>query len=170
MAKKYLRKIVSVIVVDSPNVMTRVASVLGRRGFNIETITVSSTGIPGHSRITIVFDVEEVFLNQIITQIERMEVVKQVNVLNRGENLYREMMLVKLDATPGERDSIIELAKVYEGKVVDLTTSSMIVEITGFPEKIDSFLELMQEFSVADYCRSGVLAVESNHKNLKLLE
>lgn len=97
MAKEMKKKIVSVLVDNLPNVMTRVASVLGRRGFNIDTITVSSTGNPDITRITMVFNVEEEVADQIVAQIAKMEVVKSVSVLNREKTLYRELLLVKVN-------------------------------------------------------------------------
>lgn len=168
MAREMKKKIVSVLVQNTPNVMTRVSSVLGRRGFNIDTITVSTTHDPNTTRITIVFNVEEQYTEQIILQLEKMEVVKKVNLLTRGNSLYREMLLVKLNIEQKDRDSLLNVVNVYRGSVVDLTASSMIIEMTGSPEKIEGFLELMKEYDVADFCRSGVTAVESNERDERL--
>ena len=170
MAKEMKKVIISVLVENSPNVMTRVGSVLGRRGFNIDTITVSSTNEPGVTRITMVFDVEEQFLAQILAQIEKMEVVKKVNVLNRGNTLYRELILLKVSAAPDQRVSLKNIVDIFRGTIVDLSETSMVIEVTGAPEKVDSFLEIMREYDIIDFCRSGVTAVERNEKNPRLLD
>ena len=162
MAKEMKKKIVSVLVDNLPNVMTRVASVLGRRGFNIDTITVSSMGNPDITRITMVFNVEEEVADQIVAQIAKMEVVKSVSVLNREKTLYRELLLVKVNAMPDQRDSIKNIVEVYRGSIINLTTTSLVIEVTGSPEKLDGFMDLMDEFDVVDFCRSGVTAVERN--------
>ena len=170
MAKDMKKVIISVLVENSPNVMTRVGSVLGRRGFNIDTITVSSTNEPGITRITMVFDVEEQFLAQIVAQIEKMEVVKKVNILNRGNTLYRELILLKVSASPEQRDSIKNIVDIFRGSIVDLSEASMVIEVTGAPEKVDNFLDIMREYDIIDFCRSGVTAVERNDKNPQLLD
>lgn len=165
MVKDTQKRIVSVLVHNWPNVMTRVASVIGRRGLNIDTITVSSTNDPDTTRITMVINVEKRFLNQIILQIERMEVVKAVTVLSRDSTMYREMVLCKLSVGAERRDAVMTVIKDgYRGKIIELRTHSITVEVTGSPEKIDGFLEIMKEFDIVDYCRSGVLAVERYEK------
>jgi acetolactate synthase-1/3 small subunit len=168
MATEYKKRIVSVLVENSPNVMTRVSSVLGRRGFNIDTITVSSTNNPDITRITIVFNVEELYIPQIMKQLEKVEVVKKVTLLTRETNLYRELLLVNLRVTPAERNNVLNIVNVYKGHVVDLTTTNMIIELTGYPEKIDGFLEIIEGYDIADFTRSGVTAVESSEQNTKL--
>ncbi|WP_034802053.1 acetolactate synthase small subunit [Eubacterium sp. AB3007] len=168
MATEYKKRIVSVLVENAPNVMTRVSSVLGRRGFNIDTITVSTTNNPDITRITIVFNVEEQYIPQIMKQLEKVEVVKKVTLLTRETNLYRELLLVNLRVGPEERDRVLNIVRVYKGHVVDLTTTNMVIEMTGYPEKIDGFLEIIQGYTIADYTRSGVTAVESSEQNTKL--
>lgn len=170
MAKEMKKKIVSVLVENLPNVMTRVASVLGRRGFNIDTITVSNTGDPNTTRITMVFNVEEEVADQIVAQIQKMEVVKSVSVLTRDKTLYRELLLVKVNATPEQRASLKNIVEIYRGNIVNLTATSLVIEVTGAPEKLDGFMELMSEFDVVDFCRSGVTAVARNSQVKNELE
>lgn len=170
MAKEMKKKIVSVLVENLPNVMTRVASVLGRRGFNIDTITVSNTGDPDTTRITMVFNVEEEVADQIVAQIQKMEVVKSVSVLTRDKTLYRELLLVKVNATPEQRASLKNIVEIYRGNIVNLTATSLVIEVTGAPEKLDGFMELMSEFDVVDFCRSGVTAVARNSQVKNELE
>jgi acetolactate synthase-1/3 small subunit len=143
MYKPLRKEIVSVLVLNQANVLTRVVSNFGRRGFNIDSLTVSATNDPDLSRITIVFNATEQSMQQIITQTEKLEVVKSIFILNRENSLYRELLLLKVNATEKERTSIKEIVDIYRGKIVDLSRESMIIELTGTPEKIDGFMEVM---------------------------
>ena len=135
MYKPLKKEIVSVLVLNQANVLTRVVSLFGRRGFNIDSLTVSATNDPTLSRITIVFNATEQSMQQIITQTEKLEVVKSIYILNRENSLYRELLLLKVNATPAELSTIKDIVDVYRGKIVDLSTDSMIIELTGTPEK-----------------------------------
>ena len=136
MYKPLKKEIVSVLVLNQANVLTRVVSLFGRRGFNIDSLTVSATNDPTLSRITIVFNATEQSMQQIITQTEKLEVVKSIYILNRENSLYRELLLLKVNATPAELSTIKDIVDVYRGKIVDLSTDSMIIELTGTPEKL----------------------------------
>ena len=106
MYKPLKKEIVSVLVLNQANVLTRVVSLFGRRGFNIDSLTVSATNDPTLSRITIVFNATEQSMQQIITQTEKLEVVKSIYILNRENSLYRELLLLKVNATPAELSTI----------------------------------------------------------------
>ncbi len=110
------KEIVSVLVLNQANVLTRVVSLFGRRGFNIDSLTVSATNDPTLSRITIVFNATEQSMQQIITQTEKLEVVKSIYILNRENSLYRELLLLKVNATPAELSTIKDIVDVYRGK------------------------------------------------------
>ena len=127
MYKPLKKEIVSVLVLNQANVLTRVVSLFGRRGFNIDSLTVSETNDPGLSRITIVFSATEQSMQQIITQTEKLEVVKSIFILNKENSLYRELLLLKVNATENERTVIKEMVDIYRGKVVDLSRDSMLL-------------------------------------------
>ena len=107
------QEIVSVLVDNQANVLTRVISMFGRRGFNIDSLTVSPTNDPGLSRITIAFTATEQSMQQIITQTEKLEVVKSVMLLDKRNSLYRELLLLKVSAGAEERSSIKEVVDIY---------------------------------------------------------
>ena len=154
------KEIVSIMVDNRANVLTRVVSMFGRRGFNIDSLTVSATNDPSLSRITIVFSATEMSMQQIITQTEKLEEVKSIYVLNRENSLYRELLLVKVKNDDSQRTSIKEIVDVYRGKIVDLSRGSMIIELTGTPEKLDGFLDVMSVYDIADVCRTGITGIE----------
>ncbi len=165
MSKKTFKKeIVSVLVLNQANVLTRVVSLFGRRGFNIDSLTVSATNDPSLSRITIVFSGTEQSMQQIITQTEKLEVVKEIYVLNNEYSLYRELLLLKVKAEPSQRAGIKEIVDIYRGKIVDLSKNSLIIELTGTPEKIDGFMDVISDYEVVEVCRTGITGIEGNTK------
>lgn len=161
MRKPLEKKIVSVLVLNQANVLTRVVSMFGRRGFNIDSLTVSATNDSSLSRITIVFSATEQSIQQIITQTEKLEVVKSVFVLNRENSLYRELLLLKVNAVAQDRAGIKEIVDIYRGKIVDLSKKSLIIELTGTPEKLDGFLEVMEDYDIEEVCRTGITGIEA---------
>ncbi|TDP51076.1 acetolactate synthase small subunit [Aminicella lysinilytica] len=169
MYKPLKKEIVSVLVLNQANVLTRVVSLFGRRGFNIDSLTVSTTNDPELSRITIVFSATEQSMQQIITQTEKLEVVKSIFILNRENSIYRELLMIKVNATEKERTSIKEIVDIYRGKIVDLSKDSMIIELTGAPEKIDGFMDVISVHDVVEVCRTGITGIESNARNAKKL-
>ena len=157
------KEIVSILVKNQANVLTRVVSMFGRRGFNIDSLTVSATNDKELSRITIVFSTNAHSLHQIITQTQKLESVVDVFILNRENSLYRELLLIRVRAnTPQDRTSIKEIVDIYRGKIVDFSFDSVIIEITGRPEKLNGFMELMNVFEVMEVCRTGITGIESN--------
>lgn len=154
------KEIVSVLVLNQANVLTRIVSLFGRRGFNIDSLTVSSTNDPDLSRVTIVFSASEQSVHQIITQTEKLEVVKSVHVLNRENSLYRELLLLKVMADVNDRYAIKDIVEVYRGKIVDLSKDSLIIELTGTPEKLDGFMDVIGDYNVVEVCRTGITGIE----------
>ena len=152
------QEIVSVLVKNQANVLTRVISMFGRRGFNIDSLTVSPTNDPEISRITIAFTATERSMQQIITQTEKLEVVESVSLLDSENSLYRELLLLKVHSTQAQRAGIRE---IYRAKIVALTLDSMIIELTGTPEKLDAFITVMEgDYNVTEVCRTGVSGIE----------
>ena len=162
MYKPLKKKIVSVLVLNQANVLTRVVSLFGRRGFNIDSLTVSATNDPALSRITIVFSATEQSMQQIITQTEKLEVVKSIYILDRANSLYRELLRLKVHASEQKTTPNTEIVDIYRGKIVDLSKDSMIIELTGTPEKLDGFMDVMEDYEVVEVCRTGITGIESN--------
>lgn len=158
------QEIVSVLVDNQANVLTRVISMFGRRGFNIDSLTVSPTNDPGLSRITIAFTATEQSMQQIITQTEKLEVVKSVTLLDKRNSLYCELLLLKVSAGAEERSSIKEVVDIYRAKIVDLTKTGMIIELTGTPEKLNAFMDVIGDYEITEVCRTGVAGIEGNFR------
>lgn len=158
------QEIISVLVKNRANVLNRVISLYGRRGFNIDSLTVSPTNNPKLSRITIAFTATEKSMHQIITQTEKLEIVESVMLMDRENSFYRELLLLRINTPDGERTAIKEIVDIYRAKIVDLHKDSMIIELTGTPEKLNAFLSMLEDFDVTEVCRTGVTGIEKQQK------
>lgn len=154
------KEVVSVYVDNKANVLSRVVSLYGRRGFNIDSLTVSATNDPDISRITIVFEGDYLTLHQIVAQTEKLEVVRSVKTLDSGKSFFRELLMIKVSAGKEKRREIKEIVDIYRAKIINLTKEEMVLELTGAPEKLDAFLELIKEYEITDICRTGVTGIE----------
>ena len=154
------RKVVSLLVDNQAGVLARVSSLFTRRGFNIESLTVSATNDPTISRITVTVYGDDNKLNQLLLQTERLEVTRQVFVLDDRTALQRELLLLKVAATVVNRAELREIASIYKAKIIDLSPDSMVFELTGKPQKIDAFLLMFEGYTILEQCRTGVTALE----------
>lgn len=159
MDKTIKREVISILVDNHYNVLSRVVSLFGRRGYNIESLTVSATNNPEISRVTIVFNGTEQSLHQIITQTEKLEVVRDIFTLDTENSLYRELLLAKIECDKHDRSALKEIVDIYRGKIVDLHKDSIIVELTGTPEKLDAFMEMINCYDIAEICRTGITGI-----------
>lgn len=154
------RRVISLLVDNQSGVLARVSSLFCRRGFNIDSLTVSATNDPTVSRITVTVSGSEKELSQLILQTERLEVTRQVFVLDRENALQRELLLLKVAADVSNRAELREIASIYKAKIIDLSPDSMVFELTGKPEKIDAFLVMFRDYRILEQCRTGVTALE----------
>jgi len=159
MDQKIKKEVISILVDNQANVLTRVSSLFGRRGFNIDSLTVSATNDPNLSRITVVFTGTEQGLHQIITQTAKLEVVKKIFTLHSGDSIYRELLLLKVRADKTNRSAIKEIVDIYRGRIVDLSKDSLIIEITGDSDKLDAFMEMLSCYEIAEVCRTGITGI-----------
>ncbi len=154
------REVMSIFVDNQANVLSRVVSLFGRRGFNIDSLTVSATNNPEISRITIEFTGTEQDLNQIITQTEKLEVVKEIFTLEEKESVYRELLLIKIKADKTNRGALREIVDIFRGKIIDLSKESVVIELTGDPEKVDGFMNMVDCYEIIEMCRTGITGIK----------
>ncbi len=152
--------IVSVLVKNHAGVLARVASLFGRRAFNIDSLTVSATTDPTISRMSIIVAGDEKILEQVMKQVSKLYEVIWVEQLWEEDSYCKELVFVKL-STPDtlSRDAIREVAEVYNANVVEAVGNAMIVELTEVPSRIDAFLDVIANFDVIEMCRSGITAM-----------
>ncbi|NLY72028.1 MAG: acetolactate synthase small subunit [Clostridiales bacterium] len=163
---KLKRYILSVLVQNNPGVLARVASLFGRRGYNIDSLTVSETNNPGISIITLTVTGDENILEQIIKQASKLEEVIKVHHIQEQHALSRELLLIKMKIDSETRTSLREISEIYEAKIVDLAPASMIIELTGTTQNIDAFLGIMKDFTIIEMCRTGVTALEKDSSKI----
>ena len=153
--------ILSVTVQNNAGVLARVSSLFGRRGYNIDSLTVSATTDPKVSRMSIIVQGDEPILEQIIKQLLKLEEVQRVDHLQEDDSCCSELVFVKLHAENGsERDAIRQLCDLYDAHIVESTEQSMIVELSEVPSRIDAFLDVVSNFEVMEMSRSGVTAIQ----------
>lgn len=154
------RQVVSLLVENNAGVLARVSSLFARKGFNIDTLTVSATNDPEISRITITTTGDENTLRQILGQTKKLVEARKVVALDKEKTIQRELLLVKISAKGAQRTAIREAADIYKASIVDLSIDSMVVELTGKPTKVDAFLKLLSEYDILEMCRTGVTALD----------
>lgn len=163
-----MKNVISIVVKNNSSVLARVSSLFGRRGFNIDSLSVSATDDPHISRITVVANSDEAGLAQIISQTKKLEETISVRALKESESVFRELSLVKILTTNNEffDKFVIELSDRYGAVIVDVTAASMIVELTGTSDKIDSYMDELADaqkdknFVISKVCRTGITAIE----------
>lgn len=152
-----MKKIVlSVLVENSSGVLSRVAGLFSRRGYNIDSLTVGPTQNPAFSRMTIVCSGEDESLEQIRKQVAKLVDVVDVTELPENESVCRELVLVKVGIGPDERQQVIAIADIFRAKIVDVSEQSVIVELTGNQTKLEAFLRLLGNFKVMQVARTGI--------------
>ena len=147
------------LVENKPGVLTRMASLFRRRGFNIESIAVGHSELPNLSRMTFVVGGSATIMEQVRKQLNKVvDVVRAVDITN--DNITsRELALIKVKATSSSRGEIIEIADIFRANIVDVAADSLIIEITGDEDKIDSLLNLLRGFGIKEVARTGRIAM-----------
>ena len=154
------RFVIAALVENKYGVLTRVSGLFMRRGFNIDSLTVGETDNPALSRITVTVKGDDYLSGQIVSQLERLHDVKQVEILDEEQKVERELMLVKVRNTPDNRSEILAAAAIYRAKVIDYNPDSLCVEVTGEPSKVNAFINVMRPLGIIELCRTGVVALE----------
>ncbi|WP_068780129.1 MULTISPECIES: acetolactate synthase small subunit [unclassified Paenibacillus] len=151
--------VIAVLVNDQPGVLQRVSGLFGRRGYNIESITVGQSEEPGLSRMVIVTEGDDTTLEQIEKQLYKLiDVIKVVN-LSANPMVSRELALIKVKAEPAERPEIMGVVETFRAAVVDIGAGSMMVQVIGDTEKIDAMIELLHPYGIRELSRTGVTAM-----------
>lgn len=147
------------LVEDRPGVLNRVANLFRRRGFNIDSITVGHSEKPDVSRMTIVVDGSGASVEQVRKQLDKLiETLKVQDITNEGI-VAREMALIKVKATSTTRSEIMQIVDIFRANIVDVSTESLIIEVTGDEEKLDSLLNLLRTFEIKEVVRTGRIAM-----------
>ncbi|OPL07670.1 MAG: acetolactate synthase small subunit [delta proteobacterium ML8_F1] len=154
------KHMISLLVENNAGVLSRIAGLFTRRGYNIDSLTVGETQNPRNSRMTIVMTCDEAALEQIKKQFNKLIEVIKVTELSYDNALTRELILVKLEADEEVRSRVIEIANIFRARIIDVTPGTLTVEMTGDEVKISGFLEMVRPFGVLELVRSGFCGIE----------
>lgn len=160
------RHVLSLLVEDKPGLLSRVAGLFARRGFNIDSLAVGPTEMKGLSRITVVVDQDEVLLEQITKQLNKLVNVIKVVELDAASSVQREHMLIKVRADNQSRSHVLEAVNLFRARVVDVVPDALTIEVTGDSNKIDAFLKVLEPYGIKEIAQSGLIAVGRGSKSI----
>lgn len=160
------KKVFQLLVDNTSGVLSRIAGLFSRRGYNIESITAGVTAEPRITRITIVASGDDDILEQIEKQVRKLEDVREIHELLPGESVYRELAMIKVRADATQRESILATTNIFRGSIVDVAPDSLMIEMTGNQGKIDAFLRLLSGYEILELARTGVAGLTRGVDNV----
>jgi len=160
------RHVLSLLVEDKPGLLTRVAGLFARRGFNIESLAVGHSEIDGLSRITVVVDVEDLPLEQVTKQLNKLVNVIKIVELDPTLAVQREHLLIKVKIDNVTRSQILEAVTLFRARVVDVSTDALVIEVTGDSGKVQAFLRILEPYGIKEIAQSGLLAIGRGSKSI----
>lgn len=163
---EHTRNILSVLVQDVDGIITRVTALFTRRGYNLVSLVSAKTETEGINRLTIVVDASEYAIEQITKQLNKLIQVIKVLRLEDDTTIARSLMLVKVNATNQNRPQVVETANIFRARVVDVAPDAVVIEVTGTPDKLRAFLEVMETFGIRELISSGQVALNRGAKTL----
>jgi acetolactate synthase-1/3 small subunit len=158
--------VLSLLVEDRPGLLTRVAGLFARRGFNIESLAVGKSEIDGLSRITVVVDVEELPLEQVTKQLNKLVNVIKIVELDAGQAVTREHLLIKVRVDNTTRSQVLEAVTLFRATIVDVATDALVIEATGNTGKIQALLRILEPYGIKEIAQSGLLAIGRGSKSI----
>jgi acetolactate synthase-1/3 small subunit len=153
------KQILSALVENKSGVLAHVAGLFSARGFNIDSLAVGETEDPRFSRMTIVACGDEAVLEQVRKQLDKLISVVKVQDLSRASRVERDLLLVRVNAPPGKRSQVIELANTFRAKVVDVGLSEVMIEVAGTEDKVQALLDLLRPYGIVEMARTGRIAL-----------
>ncbi|HPP36292.1 MAG TPA: acetolactate synthase small subunit, partial [Clostridiales bacterium] len=162
------KHILSVLVENHAGVLSRVAGLFSRRGFNIDSLAVGITENPEVSRMTIVVDGDEHTVEQVSKQLNKLIDVIKIKRLDKHESISRELALIKVSANAATRSEIVQLVEIFRAKIVDVSKSTLTIEASGSEDKVAALEDLLKPFGIKEVVRTGVIAIERGNRIIKI--
>ena len=160
------RHVLSLLVENKPGLLTRVAGLFARRGFNIESLAVGLSEVDGLSRITAVVDVEELPLEQVTKQLNKLVNVIKIVELDSAQAVTREHMLIKVRVDNTTRSQVLEAVTLFRAQIVDVAPDALVIEATGNSGKIQALLRILEPYGIKEIAHSGLLAIGRGSKSI----
>jgi len=158
--------VLSLLVEDKPGLLTRVAGLFARRGFNIHSLAVGTSEVDGLSRITVVVDVEELPLEQVTKQLNKLINVIKIVELDQTQSVQREHLLIKVRVDNSTRSQVLEAVNLFRARVVDVATDALVIEVTGDSGKTQALLKVLEPYGIKEMAQSGLLAIGRGSKSI----
>ena len=160
------KHVLSVLVENRPGVLSKVVGLFSRRGFNIDSLAVGVTQSPDISRITILVFGDEQLVEQISKQLNKLVDVIKIRTFSESDCVNRELILIKIKAGKSVRQEVIQLATIFRANIIDVSASTLTIELTGDTDKINAFLQMMGSYGIAEIARGGTLSLERGAHSL----
>lgn len=160
------KKVLSILVDNTSGVLSRVAGLFSRRGYNIDSLTVGETENPAFSRMTVVVRGDDRILDQIEKQVAKLEDVRCVKELKSGYSVCRELVLVTVGVSAEERPAVVAIADIFRAKIVDVAIDSMMIELTGNQAKLNAFIKLLNGYEIKELVRTGIAGLSRGAETL----
>ena len=164
------KKVFQILVDNTAGVLTRISGLFSRRSYNIESITAGVTADPRFTRITIVASGDDVILEQIEKQVAKLVDVRNIKELTPENSVYRELALIKVKASAEERQGIMTVCDIFRAKVIDVSSGSIMMELTGAQSKIDAFLKMVENYQVLELARTAIAGLVRGHEDIVYIE
>jgi acetolactate synthase-1/3 small subunit len=161
-------RLLSLLVENHPGVLNKVSSMIRRRGMNITSLTVGETDDESVSRMTIAVDVGRATADQAVKQLYKLIEVVKISDITEDPIVDRELVLVKVAASRGDRSELLQIVDIFKGKIADVGVESMVLEMSGSEDQVDTFLELVRPFGIREIARSGTVAMARGREGLRL--
>lgn len=161
------KHVLSVLVANQSGVLSRVAGLFSRRGFNIDSLSVGETENPDVSRMTIVVKGDELILDQISKQLYKLHDVLYIKELTKDSSVYRELLLMKVSTSNENRAAIIGITDIFRANIIDVAPESLVIEMTGDQEKIEAFINLIEPYGIMEFTRTGLTGLQRGNNVMK---
>ena len=164
------KQVFSLLVNNNAGLLSRVAGLFSRRGYNIDSITSGTTMNKSVTRITVVASGDEQILTQIKKQLAKLEDVIDIKILEDGQSVCRELIMVKVKANAAQRTEVIAVADIFRAKIVDVEQESLMLEMTGTESKVQAFLDLLSAYEILELARTGITGLSRGSKDVVMFE
>ena len=163
-------QVYSLLVDNNPGVLSRIAGLFSRRGYNIDSLTVGVTADPRYSRATVVAKGDEIIMQQIENQLNKLVDVIDIKRLEPETSICRELIMIKLKVSEENRQSLIAVANIFRAKIVDVAKESLVIELTGNQSKIEAFIDLLSGYEILELARTGITGLSRGTFDVKMYD
>ena len=164
------RVVFSILVDNTSGVLSRIAGLVSRRGYNIDSLTVGVTADPRYSRATVVAKGDEIIMQQIENQLNKLVDVIDIKRLEPETSICRELIMIKLKVSEENRQSLIAVANIFRVKIVDVAKESLVIELTGNQSKVDAFIDLLSGYEILELARTGITGLSRGTFDVKMYD